>query len=556
MSQKPSSPKRKPAARLAVMDTTLRDGEQTQGVSFPLNEKLLLAQRLLGKVNVDRIEVASCRVSDGEQITLRAIMEWAATKNWEDRVEVLSFTDHTHSVDWLKAAGCKRMNLLTKGSLNHCQNQLRKTPAEHRADIRKTLDYATKKGVTTNIYLEDWSNGMIHSRDYVFEMLDAYREWEFERILLPDTLGILNPDQVREFLTEILDRYPTMLFEFHGHDDYGFGTANAIVAANCGVAGVHCTVNGLGERAGNTSLEELVAALNDHTTRKVGVKEQELNNISELVEIFSGKRVSDNKPIVGRNVFTQTAGIHADGDAKGNLYESKLTPGRFGRDRVYALGKLSGRSNLDFNLKAMNLDLTKEQRAEVLKRIVELGDKKHNVTQEDLPFLVADVLKDPKVEGFQVKNCVVTSAYGVNPTAAIRVGYNGIEAEAIGKGSGGFDAFMTALRSVADELKITVPHLIDYEVHIPRGGKTDALVETTISWDNGLRTKAVHTDQVMAAIEATERVINLVLQGVVVKKRLSLIESLALESTTPAAKKPAQRKPASPKSTPKRKARS
>ncbi len=528
------------------MDTTLRDGEQTQGVSFPTNEKLLLAQRLLGKVNVDRIEVASCRVSEGEQATLQVIMDWAATKKWEDRVEVLSFTDHTHSVDWLKAAGCRRMNLLTKGSLNHCQNQLRKTPAEHRADIRKTLDYATKKGVTTNIYLEDWSNGMIHSRDYVFEMLDAYREWEFERILLPDTLGILNPDQVREFLTEILDRYPTMLFEFHGHDDYGFGTANAIVASNCGVAGVHCTVNGLGERAGNTSLEELVAALNDHTTRKVGVREQELNNISELVEIFSGKRVSDNKPIVGRNVFTQTAGIHADGDAKGNLYESKLTPARFGRDRVYALGKLSGRSNLDFNLKAMNLDLTKEQRSEVLKRVVELGDKKHNVTQEDLPFIVADVLKDPKEEGFQVKNCAVTSAFGLPPTAAICVSYNGVEASAIGKGSGGFDAFMTALRSVADELKIQVPYLIDYEVHIPRGGKTDALVETTISWDNGLRTKAVHTDQVMAAIEATERVINLLLQGVVVKKRFSLLESLMLESAGPTAK---PKRSASPRKT-------
>lgn len=544
MAEKPSNRPKKAPARLDVMDTTLRDGEQTQGVSFPTNEKLMLAQRLLGKVNVDRIEVASCRVSDGEQVTLRAIMEWAATKKWEDRVEVLSFTDHNLSVDWLKAAGCRRMNLLTKGSLNHCQNQLRKTPAEHRADIRKTLDYATAKGVTTNIYLEDWSNGMIHSRDYVFEMLDAYQHWEFERILLPDTLGILNPNQVHDFLTEILARYPTMKFEFHGHDDYGFGTANAIVAANCGVAGVHCTVNGLGERAGNTSLEELIAAINDHTKREVRVKEEELNNISELVEILSGKRVSDNKPIVGRNVFTQTAGIHADGDAKGNLYESKLTPGRFGRDRVYALGKLSGRSNLDFNLKAMNLELTKEQRAEVLKRIVELGDKKHNVTQEDLPFIVADVLKDPKTEGFQVKNCVVTSAYGVSPVAAIKVSCNGVEAEAIGKGSGGFDAFMTALRSVANELKITVPHLIDYEVHIPRGGKTDALVETTISWDNGLRTKAVHTDQVMAAIEATERVINLLLQGVVVKKRPSLIESLTLEgasSSKALAKKTAQK---------------
>ena len=550
----PSSPRKstlpKVARKIDIMDTTLRDGEQTQGVSFPTQEKLLLAQRLLGKVNVDRIEVASCRVSDGEQITLGVIMDWARSKKWNNRVEVLSFTDHMASVDWLRSAGCHRMNLLTKGSLNHCQNQLRKTPAEHRADIRRTLDYALKHNVTTNIYLEDWSNGMLHSPEYVYEMLDAYNDWaEFDRILLPDTLGILNPTQVEKFLTEILARYPKLQFEFHGHDDYGFGTANAIVAANCGVAGVHCTVNGLGERAGNTSLEEVVAAINDHSERTCGVREEELNNISELVEIFSGKRVSDNKPIVGRNVFTQTAGIHADGDAKGNLYESKLTPARFGRDRVYALGKLSGRSNLDFNLKALNLELTKEQRAEVLKRIVELGDKKHNVTQDDLPFIVADVLKEEnQKEAFRVVHCVITSSMGVSPTASIKVAYKGEEREAIGKGSGGFDAFMTALRSIAGELNITVPVLLDYEVHIPRGGKTDALVETTITWDSGMRTKAVHTDQVMAAVEATERVINLMLQGLVIKKRPSLLEQLAAESMKSTNAKTTKAKPA-PKKT-------
>lgn len=494
-----------------IMDTTLRDGEQTHGVSIPGMEKLLVAQKLLSEVGVDRIEVASCRVSSGEQKSLARIMEWAHKEGFGNSVEVLSFVDHTMSVDWMTDAGCKRMNLLTKGSRAHCEGQLRKTLSQHLADIEKTINYAVEKGVTPSIYLEDWSNGALLSPDYVWEMLAQCVAWPFERIHLCDTLGILSPHQVQKVIGETLERFPTGKFEFHGHNDYGLATANTLMAARLGVAGVHVTVNGLGERAGNASLAEVVASLGDHSNRACGVEEKRLKEVSQLVEAFSGKRIAANTPITGDDVYTQTAGIHADGDMKGNLYESRLSPARFGRDRVYALGKLSGRSNLDFNLEKLNLDLTPDQRKALLNRIVELGDMKKTVTTEDLPFLISDLFAMQEKKEFEVLGCVITTTMKMRPSASIRVRIYEEEHESIATGNGGYDAFMNAMRQIAAEISLDLPRLQDFEIHIPPGGHSDALVEATITWENDMKTRAVGSDQVLAAVKATERMVNLLL---------------------------------------------
>ncbi len=499
--------------KIALMDTTLRDGEQTHGVSIPGHEKLIVAKRLLAEVKVDRIEVASCRVSEGERESLARIMDWANKEGYGDQVEVLSFVDHKASVDWLKSAGCRRMNLLTKGSLHHCTNQLRKTLKEHLADIRQTLDYAVEQGVTSCIYLEDWSNGQMHSPEYVWEMLDEITQWPFERIHLCDTLGILSPDHVAEYHAQICSRYPDSIFEFHGHNDYGLATANALAAVKNGALGLHVTVNGLGERAGNTPLAEIVPVLCDHSDFATSVDETKLQDISRLVEAFSGKRVSANSPIIGTDVYTQTAGIHADGDKKGNLYESRLTPKRFARDRVYALGKLSGRSNLDFNLDKLGLNLTPEQRKEVLARVVELGDQKKVVTTEDLPFIIADLFSTPEDQPFKIEGFVVTTTLQMMPSANVRVNLAGEHYEAVAYGNGGYDAFMNALKEIAPKMGVDIPKLIDYEVHIPPGGRTNALVETTITWEGGIKTRAVSSDQTIAAVRATERMINIKLKG-------------------------------------------
>ena len=504
-----------------VMDTTLRDGEQTEGVSIMTEEKMAIARALLETLKVDRIEIASARVSKGEHATVKMICDWAKKTKRLDRIEVLGFVDHTASVDWALTSGCKVINLLTKGSRKHCEMQLRKTVQEHLRDIRQTVLYGASKGITFNVYLEDWSGGMLHSPEHVFTMIDELTRMPIKRIMLPDTLGILEPLQVGKFIGQVVERYPNVWFDFHAHNDYGLATANSVEALRAGARGLHVTINGLGERAGNAPLEEVIVTVNDFTHFRSRVDEKKLHETSHLTEVFTGKRIAWNKPICGENVFTQTAGIHADGDKKGNLYSSRLTPVRFDRRRTYAMGKLMGRASLEFNLKKLGLDLNEEQKKLVLNRIVELADTKKTITSEDLPFIISDVLETPESRVFEVRDFMIVSNKGLQPAASVLVRYKDREYQATSSGDGGYDAFMKALRSLEGVLGFKIPKLLDYSLRIPPGGKTDALVETTIFWEGGIKTRAVNSDQLVAAIIATTHAINIaaVRASTPVKKR-------------------------------------
>ena len=334
---------------IEIMDSTLRDGEQTSGVSFLPHEKLMIARMLLNDINVDRIEVGSARVSEGEKDAVKMICRYARQIGKQDNVEVLGFVDGGKSIEWIEECGCKVINLLAKGSLKHCSGQLNKTPNEHINDILETLEYARQKHISVNLYLEDWSNGMKDSPEYIYNMLDILTTKDIKRIMLPDTLGILNPLQVIEYMRKMVKRYPTTHFDFHAHNDYDLAVSNSLAAVLSGVKGLHVTVNGLGERCGNAPLASVQVILKDQFHAKTSIREDRLNDISRLVEGYSGIAVAPNQPIVGENVFTQVAGVHADGDNKANLYSNALVPERFGRKREYALGKTSGKANIDRN---------------------------------------------------------------------------------------------------------------------------------------------------------------------------------------------------------------
>ncbi len=500
---------------IEIMDCTLRDGEQTSGVSFLPHEKLMIARMLLKDVNVDRIEVASARVSEGEKDAVKMICRYAQQIGKGDSVEVLGFVDGFQSIDWIVDCGCRTVNLLTKGSLKHCTQQLGKTPEEHIADIVDTILYARSRGITVNLYLEDWSNGMKDSPEYVYQMMDALSIAEVKRFMLPDTLGIMNPLQVIEYFRKMLKRYPHLHFDFHAHNDYDLAVSNSLAAVLSGAKGLHVTVNGLGERCGNAPLSSVQVILKDQFNAKTNIHEDKLNDISRLVEGYSGIAVAPNQPIIGDNVFTQVAGVHADGDNKDNLYCNDLVPERFGRKREYALGKNSGKANIARNLQELGLELTPEQTRKVTQRITELGDRKEIVTQDDLPFIVSDVLKHAAPEDkVKLVSYLVSSAYGLKPLASVKVEINGEQYESDSTGDGQYDAFVKALRKIYKEyLDRTFPILENYAVTIPPGGRTDALVQTVITWRNGnklFRTRGLDADQTEAAIKATFKMLNLI----------------------------------------------
>ncbi|HYH56058.1 MAG TPA: alpha-isopropylmalate synthase regulatory domain-containing protein, partial [Anseongella sp.] len=434
---------------------TLRDGEQTSGVSFSPSEKLTIARLLLTEVKVDRIEIASARVSDGELAAVKSITKWAKANGLLNRVEVLTFVDGEVSVQWMQKAGAKVMNLLTKGSLNHLTHQLKKKPEQHFEEVAAVIALAGKKGLECNVYLEDWSNGMRSSKDYVFQYLDFLQHQPVKRIMLPDTLGVLIPSEVAEYVSEIVQRYPQIHFDFHAHNDYDLGTANVLEGVRAGARGIHLTVNGMGERAGNAPLASAVAVLNDFMPSvKTAVAERSLYRVSKLVETFSGFRIPVNKPVVGENVFTQTAGIHADGDKKNKLYFSDLMPERFGRQRLYALGKTSGKANIENNLQQLGIQLSEPDLKKVTRRIIELGDRKEAVTQADLPYIISDVLDSSMIqERVKIENYVLTHSKNLKPSVTLRISIDGEFFEENAQGDGQYDAFMNALKKVYKKKK-------------------------------------------------------------------------------------------------------
>ncbi len=488
------------------MDTTLRDGEQTPGVNYTPEEKLVIAEAML-RAGVDAVEVASAKISDGEAEALRRITAWARAHGMAEKVEVLGFVDGTSSVDWIVQNGGQTLNLLAKGSQHHCEVQLRKTVNQHLADIERTVSCASKSNVAVNVYLEDWSQGMTDSPDYVLELTAGLAKLPIKRVMLCDTLGVLTPEQSEAHVQKMRGSFD-LQFDFHAHNDYGLAVPNSLRALRAGIGRIHVAMNGLGERAGNTNLATLVVAARDLYSMACNVAEQSLGMLSDLVAGISGVEPAANAPVVGRMSAIQGCGVHADGDKKGKLYQNRLDPARFGRMRSYDLGKTAGLASIERNCKELGIEINQEQQRALLAKVKELGDQKVTVTQADIILLLRDVFS-AKEDGLKLQDYHFSMRKGSLPKATLLLTRNDETMTARGVGDGQYDAFINALRSIYTEL----PELVDYRIGISRKGTSGALTEAIITWSTDGRlftTRAVDSDQLVAAMKATMRMLNCV----------------------------------------------
>ena len=496
-----------------VMDTTNRDGEQMDGVSFSPEEKLLIARNLLN-IGVSRVEVASAHAVGEDRRALEEICKMADVLGKPRSVEVLGFVN-TKSVDWIYDAGGRVINLLTKGSREHREVQLKKTLVQHLGDVSKVIDYAKSKGMDINVYLEDSTTGMMEDLDDVLRMIGALEKMQVKRIMLPDTRGRLPFWSTEEYLRKIIKEFSNTHIDYHAHNDYEMAVANTLAAIRAGVSGVHLTLNGLGERTGNANLYSVVAGAKDHLGIDLGIDEESFMELSRLVELASRVRVGPNAPIVGRNAHYQSAGIHADGDKKGELYKAKLRSKRFGAETTqYTLGKVSGNASIEMNLRNLGITAEPEVVKRLTERVRELGGQKTTVTPDDLFLLFLDETGASKEKPFEIIECSADVGLQGTRKGYVKMKVNGTLYEETGIGDGGYDAIANAIRKITDSAKFLLPKLVDYDVRIPPGGGTGALVETVITWENGegktFRTTGVDTDQTIAAVKATERMLNLV----------------------------------------------
>jgi len=501
---------------IQIMDTTLRDGLQSFGVHLSVPERQQVAEFLLRRVRVDSLEVASARVGGDEHETLTTIVKWAASHHCLERIEALGFIDGTSSVEWIASAGCRTINILAKGSERHCRKQLHWTLNDQVEYLGVEVEAARSRGMAVNVYLEDWSQGMRQSPEFVSAFALQLAKLPIERVMLCDTLGVLYPLEVRRYVQVVRTLLPRQKLDFHGHNDRGLATANTLLAIEGGVDGVHVAVNGMGERAGNTPLEEVVVNIKDflgHAGFLVNIDESQLTVASRMVAAFSARRVPPNKPIVGANVFSQTAGVHIDGDVKDELYVSDLRPERFGAQVTHVLGHLGGKASVKSNAKKLGLDLSVEELELVTEKVQELGAN-HSLSPSDLLAIVADILDRPELVTISLVKVVTNSVFAKSASANAVIAHNGKHYAITARGGGGFDAFWNALRKWARGYGvIVIPELVHYDIDVPTSGDSSALTTVIITWripdKSEFITTGLDRDQVMAGIKAAVAAVNL-----------------------------------------------
>jgi D-citramalate synthase len=475
-----------------VLDTTLRDGEQTPGVSLTPDQKLQIAKQL-DVLGVDIIEAGTAVISEGEQRAIKAIA------NEGLRAEICSFARLlTGDIDAAIKCDVDTVNLVAPVSDNHITKKLKMDRETLKARTIEMAEYVKEHGLKVEISSEDASRADMAFLKSFFSDLSPV----VDRLCFCDTVGVLYPERTRELFQSLcVVETPVSV---HCHNDFGLATANTVTAVSAGATVVHVTVNGLGERAGNASLEEVVTALELLYGVKTAIIKEKLYETSRLVRNLTKMPLAPNKPLMGDNAFTHESGMHVHGTlADPSLYEP-LDPGLLGRKRRFAFGKHTGRASVKMALEEMGIAADEGQTMKIVTKVKELGDKGKLVTDSDFQAIVEDVLSIEREEKIKLVDLSVVCGKRVYPTASIRLEIDGEDVVEAGVGVGPVDAAINALRKALAGREMNDIRLEEYHVDAITGG-TDALVNVVVKINRGDKTitaSGVSEDIVIASLYA------------------------------------------------------
>ena len=481
------------ADKIYIFDTTLRDGEQTPGVALTVDEKIQIAQKL-NNLGVDKIEVGFPASSKGEIESAKRIGQMDLDSTLVGLSRALKI-----DVDAVLDADLEYVHTFIGTSPLHRDYKLKLTKSEIISKAVETVEYAKDHGLTVEFSAEDATRT---ERGFLYDVISQVIDAGVDFIDIPDTVGVLTPIITRELITDIKESFSIPL-SVHFHNDFGLATANTLTAIECGADQAHVTVNGLGERTGNCSLEELVMTLKSSYGIDLGLDTTRLYSLSTLVGRLTGVKMPVNKPIVGDNAFAHESGIHVHGILNNASTYEPMSPEMVGHSRRIVLGKHTGANALKSKLKEYHIDLSDEQFYKVFNEIKALGDSGKCVTDDDLIAIAITEIGSARETPIVIKGMSISMGANVSPTATVKLEIDGVEKETANTGVGPVDA---ALKAIHDLIEGTIDvKLEEYNIEAITGG-TDALAEVFVITSDGEGNKSTgrstNQDIVMASILA------------------------------------------------------
>ena len=475
---------------IKIFDTTLRDGEQAPGIALTVDEKIKIAQKL-DELGVDTIEMGFPTVSEGERKAAKRMVELGFKSNLCGLARVMK-----KDIDAVIDSDLDYVHLFIGTSPLHRDYKLKKSKTEILNQAIEAVEYAKDHGLTVEFSAEDATRTELN---YLIEFYKGVENAGADIINVPDTVGILVPSTTRD-LIKILRKKINVPISLHFHNDFGLAVSNSIIGIEEGANQVHCTINGIGERAGNTSLEELVVSLKIAYGANIGVDTTKLYDTSNFIGSITGMKMPPTKPIVGENAFAHESGIHVDGILKNTSTYEPIPPELVGHKRRIALGKHTGHAGIKSKLEEFNIEVSPKQT---------LGDKGKCITDEDLKSIAITELSTSGKEYIKLLGLNVMTGESVSATATVKLSIEGNVMETSQIGVGPVDAAIGAIKSlVKDTVDI---NLEEYRLEAVSGG-TDALAETfvVISDNDGHRAtgRATREDVIISSVVAIINSIN------------------------------------------------